>query len=42
VTAPLQSRAVAEIDGATHELGHGDFVAFPTPSVAQSLGDVLR
>lgn len=33
----LEGRAVAEIDGETHELGPGDFVGFPTPSVAHHL-----
>jgi uncharacterized cupin superfamily protein len=33
----LSGRAVAEIDGAEYELGPGDFVAFPTPSVAHHL-----
>lgn len=30
----LSGRGIAEIDGAEYELGAGDFVAFPTPSVA--------
>jgi uncharacterized cupin superfamily protein len=33
----LSGRAVAEIDDAEYELGPGDFVAFPTPSVAHHL-----
>ena len=33
----LQGRAEAEIDGEKHELGAGDFIAFPTPSVAHHL-----
>jgi uncharacterized cupin superfamily protein len=33
----LAGRAMAEIDGAQYELGPGDFVAFPTPSVAHHL-----
>jgi uncharacterized cupin superfamily protein len=30
----LSGKAAAEIDGQVHELGPGDFVAFPVPSVA--------
>jgi uncharacterized cupin superfamily protein len=33
----LVGRAMADIDGAEYELGPGDFVAFPTPSVAHHL-----
>lgn len=33
----LSGRAVAEIDGEEHEVGAGDFMAFPTPSVAHHL-----
>jgi uncharacterized cupin superfamily protein len=33
----IEGRAVAEIDGEHHELGPGDFVAFPTPSVPHQL-----
>lgn len=33
----LQGRAIAEIDGAEYEMGPGDFVAFPTPSVPHHL-----
>jgi uncharacterized cupin superfamily protein len=33
----LSGRAIAEIDEAEYELGPGDFVAFPTPSVAHHL-----
>jgi uncharacterized cupin superfamily protein len=33
----IEGRAVAEIDGEHHQLGPGDFVAFPTPSVAHQL-----
>ena len=33
----LSGRGVAEIDGAEHEVGPGDFMAFPTPSVAHQL-----
>jgi uncharacterized cupin superfamily protein len=35
----LSGRAVAEIDGSFYQLGPGDFVAFPTPSVAHNLGN---
>jgi uncharacterized cupin superfamily protein len=33
----LQGRAELEIDGDKHVLGAGDFVAFPTPSVAHHM-----
>lgn len=33
----LSGRAVADIDDAEHEVGPGDFMAFPTPSVAHHL-----
>lgn len=33
----LGGRAIAEIDGAEYEVGPGDFMAFPTPSVAHHL-----
>jgi uncharacterized cupin superfamily protein len=33
----LSGRAVAEIDGAEHEVGPGDFMRFPAPSVAHHL-----
>lgn len=33
----LRGRAVIEVDGEEHELGPGDFVGFPTPSVAHHL-----
>lgn len=33
----LSGRAVARIDGSEYELAPGDFVAFPTPSVAHNL-----
>jgi uncharacterized cupin superfamily protein len=33
----LAGRGVAEIDGAEHEVGPGDFMGFPTPSVAHHL-----
>jgi uncharacterized cupin superfamily protein len=33
----LSGRAIAEIDGAEYEVGPGDFMAFPTPSVAHHL-----
>jgi uncharacterized cupin superfamily protein len=35
----LSGRAVAQIDGDRYELSPGDFVAFPTPSVAHNLGN---
>ncbi|MCU0950001.1 MAG: cupin domain-containing protein [Burkholderiaceae bacterium] len=35
----LSGKAVAQIDGREYELGPGDFVAFPTPSVAHQLGN---
>lgn len=35
----LAGRAVAQIDGQSYELGPGDFVAFPTPSVAHNLAN---
>lgn len=33
----LSGRGVAEIDGEEHEVGPGDFMGFPTPSVAHHL-----
>jgi uncharacterized cupin superfamily protein len=33
----LAGRGIAEIDGAEYEVGQGDFMAFPTPSVAHHL-----
>jgi uncharacterized cupin superfamily protein len=33
----LSGRGVAEIDGAEHEVGSGDFMAFPAPSVVHHL-----
>ena len=33
----LAGRGIAEIDGAEFEVGAGDFMAFPTPSVAHHL-----
>ncbi len=33
----LSGRGIAEIDGAEHEVGPGDFMGFPTPSVAHHL-----
>jgi uncharacterized cupin superfamily protein len=33
----LAGRAIAEIDGAEHEVGPGDFMAFPAPSVVHHL-----
>ena len=33
----LTGRGVAQIDGEEYELGPGDFVAFPTPSVAHNM-----
>ncbi len=33
----LSGRGVAEIDGGEHEVGPGDFMGFPTPSVAHHL-----
>ena len=33
----LSGMATAEIDGADHEVGPGDFMGFPTPSVAHHL-----
>lgn len=35
----LTGRAVARIDGEEHPLGPGDFVGFPTPSVAHHLSN---
>lgn len=35
----LSGRAVARIDGQDYELGPGDFVAFPTPSVAHQMAN---
>jgi uncharacterized cupin superfamily protein len=33
----LSGRGIAEIDGQEHEVGPGDFMGFPTPSVAHHL-----
>ena len=33
----LSGRGIAEIDGEEHEVGPGDFIGFPTPSVAHLL-----
>ena len=33
----LSGRAIAEIDGVEHEVGPGDFMGFPTPSVAHHM-----
>lgn len=33
----LSGRAITEIDGTDYEVGPGDFLAFPTPSVAHHL-----
>jgi len=33
----LSGRGVAEIDGGEHEVGPGDFMGFPTPSVAHHM-----
>lgn len=33
----LEGRAIATIDGADYDLGPGDFMGFPTPSVAHNL-----
>lgn len=33
----ISGRGVAEIHGAEHEVGPGDFMGFPTPSVAHNL-----
>jgi len=33
----LSGRGIAEIDGQEHEVGAGDFMGFPTPSVAHHL-----
>ena len=35
----LSGRAVARIDGEEYEMGPGDFVAFPAPSVAHNLSN---
>jgi len=35
----LSGRAVADIDGCEYEMGPGDFVGFPTPSVAHNLAN---
>jgi uncharacterized cupin superfamily protein len=35
----LAGRGVALIDGAEYEMGSGDFVAFPTPSVAHNMSN---
>ena len=33
----LSGRGIAEIDGHDHEVGPGDFMGFPTPSVAHHM-----
>jgi uncharacterized cupin superfamily protein len=33
----LSGRGLCQIDGAEYEMGAGDFVAFPTPSVAHNM-----
>ena len=33
----LSGRGIAEIDGRDHEVGPGDFMGFPTPSVAHHM-----
>jgi len=33
----LSGRGIAEIDGREHEVGPGDFMGFPTPSVAHHM-----
>jgi uncharacterized cupin superfamily protein len=33
----LEGRAIATIDGADYEVGPGDFIGFPAPSVAHNL-----
>jgi uncharacterized cupin superfamily protein len=38
----LAGRAIAEIDGAEYEVGPGDFMAFPTPSVAHHLRNPFK
>jgi len=35
----LEGRGVARIDGDDYELGPGDFIAFPTPSVAHNMSN---
>jgi uncharacterized cupin superfamily protein len=35
----VSGRAVARIDGSDYELGPGDFVAFPTPSVPHNMSN---
>lgn len=35
----LAGRGVARIDGADYEMGPGDFVGFPTPSVAHNMAN---
>jgi len=35
----LKGRGVAQIDGHDYELGPGDFIAFPTPSVAHNMSN---
>jgi uncharacterized cupin superfamily protein len=35
----ISGRAVTHIDGVDYELGPGDFVAFPTPSVAHNMAN---
>ncbi|MDX2215012.1 MAG: cupin domain-containing protein [Oculatellaceae cyanobacterium bins.114] len=36
----LSGRGIAEIDGAEFEVGSGDFMGFPTPSVAHHLRNI--
>jgi uncharacterized cupin superfamily protein len=36
----LSGKGLAEIDGATFEVGEGDFMGFPTPSVAHHLSNI--
>jgi len=38
----LSGRAVTHIDGQDYELGPGDFVAFPTPSVAHIMANPFK
>jgi uncharacterized cupin superfamily protein len=35
----LEGRGVARIDGASYEVGRGDFMAFPTPGIAHHLSN---
>lgn len=35
----LSGRGVAEVDGAEYEMRPGDFIAFPTPSVAHNMAN---